>query len=314
METVFVYNTPHLVYWDWRIAADLFFGGIGVGAFLLAVVNSLYYRDRYPSVSIVGAILSPILVVVGLLFLLTELGHPFRLWRTLTGFNVTSPLSWGGIFQGLLILVGVVYAYLWRKPEWSGPRRLVGILGIPIALIVGAYHGWLLTIVRARPLWNTGPATITALIGFVTTGMAAVLLVLCLLPKSRLRVAESAAPKTVDRARPAPWMIRDFRRLLVGAMIVQGLTFFIWWISLYYGPADAREALVAANVAMGPLFWIVGIGLGLVVPIGLQLVEVVRSAGRGDGLNVPLTIATTVLILVGGFVFRYAVLIGGQLC
>jgi protein NrfD len=310
---LFTYNVPHLLYWDWRIAADLFFGGIGVGAFLLAVVNSLYYKDKYVSVSKIGAILSPLLVILGLIFLLTELGHPLRMWRTVPGFNISSPLSWGGPFQGLFIGVGIVYAYLWIKPGSVKLRNIVGVVGIPLALVVGAYHGWLLTIVRARPLWNTGPATISALLCFVTTGMAAVLLVLCLLPKSARQSSGASGQNPLAKAPPVPWMIRDFRHLLVVAMIVQALVFFIWWISLYYGPTDAREALITANAAIGSLFWIVGIGLGLIIPIFLQVLEIVRHSSDANGINIPLTIVTTVLILVGGFVFRYAVVIGGQL-
>ncbi len=108
-------------------------------------------------------------------------------------------------------------------------------------------------------------------------------------------------------------MLRDFRHLLVAAMIVQGLTFFIWWISLLYGPADAQAALAAANADLGPVFWAVGIGVGLVLPILLQFLEIVRDWRESARLNVPLTIATTVLILVGGYVFRHAVVLGGQL-
>ena len=52
-------------------------------------------------------------------------------------------------------------------------RRLL----LPLALIVGAYHGLLLAVVTARPLWNTGPTVIAAMLSFVTTGIAAVMLV-----------------------------------------------------------------------------------------------------------------------------------------
>ena len=62
-----------------------------------------------------------------------------------------------------------------RKRASGRSQILRLIIGIPVALIVGAYHGWLLTIARARPLWNTGPAMVAAIVGFVTTGMAAVL-------------------------------------------------------------------------------------------------------------------------------------------
>ncbi len=313
MPSVITYNVPHLVYWDWRIAADLFFGGIGVGAFLLAVLNSLWYKDKYPSVSKVGAVLCPLFVILGVCFLLSEIGHPLRLWRTVTGFNLSSPLSWGGPFQGLLIAIGIVYAYLWIKPGSTKWRNVVGIVGIPVALVLGEYHGWLLGIVKARPLWNTGPATVAGLVCFVITGMAAVLLVLCLLPKARRNGGGPGEQREGGQGRPGLWMIRDFRHLLVVALIGQGLVFFVWWVSLNYGSYDARDALVTANAALGTLFWTVGVGLGVIVPILLQLVEIVRHSRDANGINIPLTVVTTVLILVGGFVFRYAVVIGGQL-
>ncbi|MBC8373149.1 MAG: polysulfide reductase NrfD [Planctomycetes bacterium] len=298
------YTVPHLMYWDWRIAADLFIGGVGVGAFVIAVLNSLYYKDKYPAVSKIGAVLSPILIAVGLLFLLSELGHPMRIWRTVTGFNASSPLSWGALFQTLMIIVGAIYARMWLKPGSSkAARNLVGIMGLPIALIVGANHGWLLAISPARPLWNTGPATITAMIGFATTGMAAILLLLCL--------KKHKAPSAEEPS--AAWMIQDFRALLVGALIVQTLTFLVWYVSLNYGSADAQASLAAANEAYGPLFWFVGIGLGLIVPVLLQLPGIVGKKDPGKTPNVPLTLLTVVLILVGGYVFRYAVVMGGQI-
>jgi len=298
------YTVPHLLYWDWRIAADLFIGGVGVGAFVIAVLNSLYYKDKYPAVSKIGAVLSPILIAVGLLFLLSELGHPMRVWRTVTGFNVSSPLSWGALFQTLMIIVGAIYARMWLKPGSSkAARNLVGIMGLPIALIVGANHGWLLAISPARPLWNTGPATITAMIGFATTGMAAILLLLCL---KKHKTPSAEEPSTA-------WMIQDFRALLVGALIVQTLTFLVWYVSLNYGSADAQAALAAANEAYGPLFWFVGIGLGLIVPVLLQLSEIIGKKGADTAPNVPLTLLTVFLILVGGYVFRYAVVMGGQI-
>jgi protein NrfD len=297
------YTVPHLIYWDWRIAADLFVGGIGVGAFIIAVLNSLYYKDKYPAVSKIGAVLCPILIGVGLIFLLAELGHPLRIWRTVTGFNSSSPLSWGALFQTLMIIVGAVYAYLWLKPTAGKTfRNIVGVIGLPIALIVGANHGWLLAISPSRPLWNNGPATVSAMVGFATTGLAAILLLLCLRRK---------APANKDSA--SAWMIKDFRILLVASLIVQGLTFLIWYISLNYGSTDARAALAAANEAYGPMFWLVGIGLGLVAPVGLQLLEIVGKEHWDTTHNVPLTIVTVVLILIGGYVFRYAVVMGGQI-
>lgn len=310
MDSVFVYNTPHFVYWDWRIAADLFLGGIGVGAFLVAVVNSLYYKDKYPSVSKAGAVLSPLLVIFGMLFMLAETGHVFRLHRTITGFNVSSVISWGGPLQALMIGIGLVYAYLWLRPRpTTRLRNAVGIVGIPVAVLVAGYHGWVLAAIKARPLWNNGLIPVAALSGMLVTGIAAVLLALCLAGKSSRRgpAQDPQAPVASE------WMVRDFRRLLVATLVLHGVIVLAWWTSLSLGPAGAREAVAAAGAAYGPLLWIVGVGLGLAVPILLQVVEMARHQAQGGRVSVPLTILTAVLILVGGFIFRYAVVMGGQL-
>lgn len=302
MDGIVVYNTPHLLPWDWRIAVDLFFGGIGVGAFVVAALNSLYYKDKYPSVSKVGAVLSPLFVILGLVFLVSELGQPLRMWRTVTGFNVSSPLSWAGPFQGLFIVIGIVYAALWLRPGPSKARTALAVIGLPFAVVVGGYHGWLLTIVKARPLWNTGPATIAALLGFATTGIAAVLLVLCFMPKRK-------GANGLSEVR----VIRNLRDLLLAGLILQGLTFFVWWVSLYFGSAYDREALAGANAATGPLFWSVGIGVGLVIPAVLEIGDLVLRREGTRPVNVQLTALAAVLILVGGLAFRYSVLIGGLL-
>ena len=99
MDAAVTYDVFHLNYWDWRIVCDLFLGGLGVGAYLFAVFVSWFYRDQYPQVSKVGAVIAPLGVVGGLIFLTLELGHPFRLHHMLLSFHPTSPLWWGGWCQ-----------------------------------------------------------------------------------------------------------------------------------------------------------------------------------------------------------------------
>ena len=71
-------------------------------------------------------------------------------------------------------------------------------------------------------------------------------------------------------------------------------------------------ALAAANAHAGPLFWLVGIGIGLVLPAVIQIGDMLRRVPE-HRVSVPLAAITAILILVGGFVFRYAIVIGGQL-
>lgn len=310
MNEIVVYNTPHLVHWDWRVAFDLFCGGTGVGAFLTAVLTSLYWKDKYPRVSKVGAVLAPLLVISGLSLLLTEMGHPFRLFYTLTRFNVTSAFSWAGPIQGLFILIALAYAYLWLMPGSSAStRKAVGLAGIPVALLLGAYHGWLLAVLPSRPLWNTAATVVAALTAAVLTGMAAVLLVGYLVAAFR-NDAETVGADASER--PAVGIMPRFLFVLVAALVAHSLALLLWWANLQSGSQAAGRALAAANAEVGGLFLSLGMALGIAVPAILLIVNLKSRAAESPRVGVPLGILAAVLILVGGFVFRYAVVLGGQ--
>ena len=81
MEPSLAYIVQAGPYWDWRVSLDLFFGGAGVGALLFVVVFATAFPGRQPRVCQTGAWLAPLLIVVGLGFLLLEMGRPHRLFR-----------------------------------------------------------------------------------------------------------------------------------------------------------------------------------------------------------------------------------------
>lgn len=307
METVVTYNVPHLIYWDWRVAADLFFGGIGVGAFLFAVLVDWRYKGKYQRICHTAALSAPIFVVLGLLFMLSEMGQPMRLFLTFTVFQPKSPLWWGGIFQMLFIIGTVYYAYEWSKPLDGSKRQTIGVVLLPIALIVGAYHGFLLSLIRARPLWNTGPTMVAAVLAFITTGIAAVMFIhlIRMMVAGRLGQTEWVQEFLTDMA--------EVRNLLGIALILQVFTLFVWWLSMQFGLAPAQEALRVADAAHGPLFWYGGIGLGLLIPLALGAYTVAYGGRTGVRFEVNMIWLTSGLILVGGFIFRLAVVLSGQL-
>ncbi|MEK6205220.1 MAG: polysulfide reductase NrfD, partial [Amylibacter sp.] len=99
--------------WGWKVALDLFLGGAGVGALLFAVGVDQVFKGRYRWICQTAAWISPVLVAVGLLFLFMKMGRPLNMWQVYVNFNPLSPIWWGGIFQPLLLIGSVVYAYLW---------------------------------------------------------------------------------------------------------------------------------------------------------------------------------------------------------
>ncbi|KKK60962.1 hypothetical protein LCGC14_3019110, partial [marine sediment metagenome] len=79
---------PHLAY-NWMIVVYFFLGGLGAGAFLLSVAADFWKQELKP-VAKIAAIIAPLAVGIGLLFLVADLGRPERFWRLFLTFNHTS--------------------------------------------------------------------------------------------------------------------------------------------------------------------------------------------------------------------------------
>ncbi len=306
MDPVIVYHVQAGPFWDWKVATDLFLGGAGVGAFLFSIALYEFWNGRYRRIPQTAAIIAPLLVGSGLLFLMLKLGRPFQLFQTFTNFAPTSPLWWGGVFQTIFIAGALWYAWKWRTTEADRGRRMLGLALTPIAIIVGAYHGLLLAVITARPLWNTGPTVVASLLAFTATGIAAVMLVHLIRMKvaGRLDDTEHIATFLED--------IKPVRNVLVATLVLQLGTFFLWWLSLLFGSLQDRQALEAANAAYGPMFWWLGIGVGLVFPLALGAYSVWRGEQFHRHRQVVMIGVTSVSILLGGFAFRLAVVLAGQ--
>lgn len=307
MNPEIIYQTQAGPVWDWRVALDLFLGGAGVGALLFAVLIDELFRGKYRRICHTAAWLSPILVLAGLVLVMAKMGRPHHLFLTYTNVNVSSPLWWGGVFQPLFVVGAIAYAFLFQpdQPRY-GWRTWMGRVLAPLALIVGAYHGLLLSVMVSRPLWNTGPNVVAAMLGFASTGIAVVMLVHLV----RMRWAG----RLDEELHTAIFLddMRIVRNALVGILVLQLGTCFLWWVSLQYGSLQDQQALAAANESFGPMFWWVGIGIGLVLPLVIGGLTVWKAEATHRRLQVSVIGLTSCMILVGGFFFRLALVLGGQ--
>ena len=295
-----------LIFWGGDIALDLFFGGLGVGTFIFAVMISFFYGDRVKKVSRIAAYLTPVCVTLGFLFLILHLGRPERFYRIFLHFNVTSPISWGSWLQTIFFGISAIYALMWfletgkvkKFPAWLGDvklRQLTGFIGIPFALAVGVYHGFLLMVFKSRPLWNTGPVTIMAICGFVMTGIALVILVLSILPRHKELLIE----------------LKVSRNILGVAIVIQLFTIALWMSSLYFGPGGSHQAMLRLITEFALLFWAGAIFLGLVLPLIVGVLALFHER-RTEKFSYAIPMLTSLMVLIGGFILRYVVIIAGQ--
>lgn len=293
-------------FWGVDIALDLFFGGLGVGTFIFAVMVSFFYGDRLKKISKIGAYLTPVCVALGFLFLVLHLGRPERFYRIFFHFNVTSPISWGAWLQTIFFSISAVYALMWfmdgnklkMLPSWLGdsrPRQLIGFIGIPFALLVGVYHGFLLMVFKSRPLWNTGPVTVMAICGFIMTGIALVVLILSILPAQKGLLQE----------------IKISRNILGVAILTQLFTIALWMSSLYFGHGDSHQVMLRLITEFALLFWGGVIFLGMVLPLALGVLALFRE-WRTEKFSYAVPILTSLMVLAGGFILRYVIIIAAQ--
>lgn len=307
MDAEIIYQVQSGPVWNWKVALDLYLGGAGVGAFLFAVLMDEKFRGRYRRICHTAAWLAPLLILGGLILIMLKMGRPAQMWQTYVNYSPTSPLWWGGVFQPLLVVGAFVYALRWQdEAEVDRGRLWLGRLLAPLALIVGTYHGLLLAANVSRPLWNTGPTVVAALCGFASTGIAIVLLFHLIRMKVAGRLSDDHHVATfLDN-------MCFVRNILVAVIVLQLGTFFFWWLSLRYGSLQDQQALAVANKQYGPIFWWLGIGLGLILPLILGAIAVVRGEAENRRLQISVIGITSVLILVGGFFFRLALVLGGQ--
>lgn len=110
------------------------------------------------------------------LALLLHVGQPFKSWHLFFYLNPTSPITWG-FFLTLYPIHTVIYGiYMFRGN--SKMTRLFETIGIPLAVFVHGYTGFILALGKARALWNTALMPFLFLVSaMVVSGIALMILI-----------------------------------------------------------------------------------------------------------------------------------------
>ncbi len=325
---------PSLHVWSWEIPVYLFLGGVVAGMMVLGGVALLRVargEDSRSFFSMHTPLLGFVLLNVGMLALLLDLTHRLYVWRIYTTFQVTSPMAWGSWV--LIIVYGVLLASaLIRLPEawpWLGRRvpqlgalsdaivsrpalmRSLGWANIGLGVGLGIYTGILLNTMVARPLWNSAILGPLFLFSGLSAGAAMVHLASAMTPgrpapqglvggaiASMVQPIGAQAP---DKGRVSV-LIRYDQFFLVVELILIAL------LIANLQTSSASHAHAAVLIMSGPYawpFWGVVVGLGVLLPIAWQALELSHRIRH--------TVVPAVLVLVGGFTLRWIMVNAGQL-
>lgn len=188
-----VTNLGSIVPWGLWVAFYIFFIGLSAGAFLLSTLVFVFGVKALEPLSRLAVVQAIVCLVLGLAFIFIDLGHWERFLNVLIHPQWQSVLAWEIWFYNAYAVVLFLELYLlmrndlsrwgrtmsgaWGKlyrvlalgfsyPDTAEEReahesqtakwiKIVGIIGIPIALGVHGGTGTIFAVVKARPEWYT---------------------------------------------------------------------------------------------------------------------------------------------------------------
>ncbi|MEW6489066.1 MAG: NrfD/PsrC family molybdoenzyme membrane anchor subunit [Thermodesulfobacteriota bacterium] len=288
-----LYTVPHGEAFGLSIAIYFYLTGLSAGSFIISTLAYGFGFEKFKPLGKVGVVIATVLLIAAPMFLLLHSGRPLRAWHLFVYISGTSPISWGSFLLTLYPLNCIVYGYFMFRGN-AKLTKLFGRIGIPLALMVHGYTGFILSFAKAHALWRTSMMPILFLTSAMVSGVAMMILVTII--KDRF-FSEKGEINTE--------IIYGLGKMLLWLLV------FDLFLSLsdlgihYFGERESMEtARLFVTGAFAPLFLGVETLMGKVIP--LSLVATPRTR------NVAVFGFAAVLVMIGIFVMRYNVVLGGE--
>lgn len=301
---------PTLATWHWHVALYLFVGGLVAGTMIFSAWVRLTVRRGYERAILVSDLIGLPFLAIGMLFLWIDLARRWNAWRFYATFQVTSPMSWGSwiLLVAMIVLFFRLLTHIpmpapkaaqWRIARWwRGLWRIVATVGRALArlnrlwdlvtllfgIALGLYTGILLNTIAARPLWNSSVLPFL----FLASGMASGLAFLTLFINA----------EKIKKLAPVALAVGGIEIALV-------LSYLLTLLTGTEGAQRAATLLFEGSYAVN--FWVLVVGVGLLVPLLIEAVETrLRHVPVAIGRLAPL------LVLVGGVALRFVIVYAGM--
>jgi formate-dependent nitrite reductase membrane component NrfD len=288
--------------WGWHIAGYLYLGGLGAGAFAVAVLldwcgfhltassgaTSVWARG-WPQLLLYWG---PLVTAAGASLLIFHLGKNWHLFLTASRNPRTSWLARGFLILSGFIVCGLaVLAVAVLLPGWAGRIpiiwRFLQALGLVFALGTAIYTGILLKSMKYIPAWNVPQLPFLFLASALSTGSMGVLVAAT---AYRLKVADTASTAAfihaIDVSEPvilaceATLLVLYLRHLAKGKpegvlsakMLLSGSLRYRFWVGVVCGALVLPFVLDAVNLGIpSNVLGLVGAATVLVAGFALRL-------------------------------------------
>ena len=276
------------------IAIYFYLTGLSAGSFIISTLSYGFGFERFKPLGKIGIVLATLLLVAAPMFLLAHSGQKLRVWHLFVYLRATSPITWGSFLLTLYPLNCIIYGfYMFR-----GNRRLTrifGLVGIPLALMVHGYTGFILAFGKARPLWNSSIMPLLFLVSAMVSGIAMMIIVSVV--RDRFFTKERAINTDLldALAKMLGWCLVFDLFLTATEIVVHGIS--------HLGAQESTALLLTGPFA--GLFLVLENLFGKVVPMIVSLSSRTRRM-------VPLLLIVSILVMIGIYAMRYNVVVGGE--
>jgi Ni/Fe-hydrogenase subunit HybB-like protein len=297
-------GTTQLVPWGIWVSGYIFFLGLSAGSFLISTLIYVFGVKQLEEAGPAALVQALGCLLLGGLLIVLDAGHPERIYMVVLHFNPTSVMAYMGLFYNLYIAIVVAEIYLvmrpglvqnvqsGKSPAWLyrllslgstrlDPKSLIrdrkwlmilGILGIPAAVIVHGGVGTIFAVAKARTNWLGGLFPLLFIVSALTSGGA-------------LLTFLTAAFGRMTRERKLK-LVGFLAQLTIGFLLLDALIVFADILTTSY-TAIPSGASTDHLVLFGPykyIFWVVEVIMGLVIPVFLVANPTTRRSLGGLGL------------------------------
>ncbi|MCL6093318.1 MAG: NrfD/PsrC family molybdoenzyme membrane anchor subunit [Thermoleophilia bacterium] len=293
-----VYSVQHQLPLVMYIGQYFFFTGLSAGSFVISVIATLLGRKEFKPIGKITALLAPILLIIAPLNLILDLEQPLRFWHLFVFYNWTSPITYGSFLLTAYPVMGVIYAIMVYTNRQKA-AKILGILGIPLAISVHGYTGFILALAKARALWNTAAMPTIFLVSAMVSGIGLVVIIAA----ARWKWFDKAA--TVEQREKDKRLIIQLAQFMAYIIMLDLFLILSDILVLLTAHSDAYQAgmlILTGNFA--PLFLGVEIFLGSLVPMVLVLGPTRKSMKA--------IVIASILVNIGVYAMRFVMVIGGQ--
>lgn len=277
----------NVISWGLYIIMFMFFVGLSAGGLIVSSSATVFNIPSFKVVAKPATILSTVCVVLAGLFIMVDLGSPFRMLNLLLHGQFKSPLMWDVVVISIYLGINVGYLILMMmKNPNKKLLNAMSYIALPVAILVHSVTAWIFGLQIARAGWHSAIMAPLFVSSALDSGLALLLIVLVMLRALKVFHVENS-------------LIYKLAGLLFIFVAVDAYLIFSEVLTMYY-PQEASTMLVLNEMlsgSMAPFFWGEVI-LGLAIPLAILLF---RKSRR----SISMVVLSSALVVFGVFCKRF---------